>query len=74
MIINKDGMLYTGMAQDVARRLQEHKSRSYLAELLYKEELPDKFQAAKREKQIKGWTRNKKMALIDGDLDLLKRL
>jgi len=28
----------------------------------------------KREKQLKGWTRAKKEALIAGDLDLLKNL
>jgi putative endonuclease len=67
-------MLYTGMAQDLDRRLQEHKNASHLVEFLYKEEYPDKFQAARRERQIKGWTRKKKLALIDGDLELLRRL
>ena len=73
-IINKDGMLYTGIAQDLNRRLEEHKRRSCLVGLLYKEEFPDKFQAAKREKQIKGWTRRKKLALIDGNIELLRKL
>ena len=39
-----------------------------------KEPFPNKFEAAKREKQIKGWTRKKKLALIHGDLDLLRKL
>ena len=73
-IINKDGILYTGMTQDVARRISEHKNKNAAVKLLYKEDFPNKFQAAKREKQIKGWTRKKKFALIDGDFELLKRL
>ena len=68
----EDGKLYTGMTQDVDRRLREHKhkgshftSYNYATKILYKETFPDKHQAARREKQIKGWVRKKKVALIE---------
>jgi len=34
------------------------------AKLLYSEEHPDKYEAAKREREIKGWSRRKKEALF----------
>jgi putative endonuclease len=37
-------------------------------------EFPDIFQAMEVEKQIKGWSRKKKEALIKGDFDLLQEL
>ena len=72
----KNRSLYTGITVDTKRRFQEHQSNGYNPsdKLLYKEPFPDKYAAAKREKQIKGWTRRKKLALIDGNLDLLKKL
>lgn len=68
------------MTSNIDRRMQEHQqTHSHIVinaqvELLYKESLPDQLQAVKREKQIKGWTRKKKLALIEGNLDLLKKL
>lgn len=77
----EDGKFYTGITDDVERRFKEHQrqgahftSYNHATKLLYKEPFPDKHQAAKREKQIKGWTRRKKLALIQGDLKLLKKL
>ena len=63
------------------RRFQEHQRKgshftSYnpAVKILYQESFQDKHIAAKRGKQIKGWTRKKKIALIKNDLALLKRL
>lgn len=78
----KNGDLYTGITDNVARRFQEHKSgkgghftKSFIAvEMLFSEGHPDKSSALKREAQIKGWPRRKKLALIQGDLKLLKKL
>lgn len=72
----KNGGLYTGITKDVTRRLQEHKSgkgghftKSFIAEaMVFSEGYPDKSSALKREAKIKGWTRKKKQALIEGDL------
>jgi putative endonuclease len=72
----QNGSFYTGITIDIKRRFQEHqrKENNPAIKLLYKESFIDKHDAAKREKQIKGWTRNKKMALIAGNLFLLKKL
>ena len=67
-----DGSLYTGYTDDVDRRLAVHQSgkgakytRSRLpVELAYREELPDKSSALKREAAIKKLTRPEKLALI----------
>ena len=67
------GTLYTGMTADLERRVSEHKSgliegftsRYYVHILVYYEDFADVFAAIAREKQIKGWTRAKKIALIE---------
>lgn len=58
-LCDRKGQLYTGITTNLSRRMKQHG-----AELLYTKEYPDKHSAAKREKQIKGWTRKKKLALI----------
>jgi len=77
----QDGKLYTGLSDNVERRFKEHQregshftSYNPAVKSLYKEPFLNKHQAAKREKQIKGWTRRKKFALIKDDLQLLKKL
>jgi putative endonuclease len=63
--------LYTGVTNDVARRLGEHRdghsafTRKYrIHRLLHVETTSDIHEALAREKQIKGWTRAKKLKLI----------
>jgi putative endonuclease len=58
-ICDREGKLYTGITTDLEHRMRQHGAR-----LLYSEPHPDRFLAAKRENQIKGWRRDKKMALI----------
>lgn len=67
-----DGSFYTGITTDVERRFNEHKSgvgghytsaRS-VVRVVYTEEHPHRSSASKREAQIKGWTRQKKLNLI----------
>ena len=78
----KNGDLYTGITNNIQRRFEEHVSgkgghftKSFGAkEIIFSEEHPDKPLALKREAQIKGWTRKKKLALIQGDLESLKKL
>lgn len=78
----KDGSLYTGITNNLERRFTEHligKNTFYMKynqpiEIVYKEEFNNILDAEKREKQIKGWTHNKKEALIRNDLQLLKKL
>jgi putative endonuclease len=67
--------LYVGVTSDLNRRLYEHSSGrgdaskfsgKYQTDLLmYFEICPDATQAIAREKQLKGWTRRKKDALIN---------
>ena len=66
------GTLYTGVTSNFDVRLQQHKSgiksgfasKYHCKRLLLLEEFTDIRSAISREKQIKGWTRAKKLALI----------
>jgi len=68
----KDKSLYTGITTDLKRRCKEHNSRvgakSVLGKLpvkiVYSERALDQREAAKREREIKGWPRIKKLNLI----------
>jgi putative endonuclease len=67
--------IYTGVTNDIFRRVQEHKDKTHkgftskynINKLVYYEEYPDIYTAIEREKQIKGWTRIKKITLIEAD-------
>jgi putative endonuclease len=73
IMTNKSGTLYTGVTNNLERRIFEHKhhiikgfTKKYkVTKLVYFEETSDIIAAILREKQIKGWTRKKKIALID---------
>ena len=75
--------LYIGHTNDLGRRELEHRhfhhgakfiKDNYQAfQLVYKEIFDSRTEAMGREKQLKGWTRQKKEALISGNLDRLKR-
>jgi putative endonuclease len=66
-----DESLYTGITTDVERRLVEHKNgkgghytRSRRAvKIVYTEKQADRSSASKREAEIKGWPREKKLML-----------
>lgn len=68
----KDDSLYTGITTNVERRFNEHKegtgghyTRSRgVKKVLYTERYPDRSSALKREAEVKGWTRKKKIVLI----------
>ena len=65
-------VFYTGMTNDLARRIGEHKtgigsrftSFYRVGDLLYFEEYGEVKHAISREKEIKGWRREKKVRLI----------
>jgi putative endonuclease len=73
IMTNVSRTLYTGVTNDLRRRVYEHKhklvegfTRRYNVTLLaYYEATPDVRSAIAREKQIKGWDRAKKIALIE---------
>lgn len=64
--------LYTGITWNLKKRIKEHNTgiRTILkndripVKLVYWEKLDSKVEAAKREKEIKGWRREKKEFLI----------
>ncbi len=72
IITNNSKTLYIGITNDLKRRIFEHKnglipgfSKKYkLKKLVYFEESTDVNAAIAREKQLKGWLRNKKIELI----------
>jgi len=70
---NKSHRLYTGSTVDLVNRVREHKNGSYpngfttrynFDRLVYFECLPSFALAVARERQIKAWTRAKRVALI----------
>jgi putative endonuclease len=66
-------VLYTGVTNDLIRRINEHKngigskftSRYRVYRLVYVESTESVEGAIGREKQIKGWSRAKKVSLIE---------
>ncbi len=67
-----DDSLYTGITTDLKRRFAEHKDRKgggYTSahgakKIVYSEKRPTRSSALKREAEIKGWERSKKLGLI----------
>ncbi len=78
-----DRSFYTGVSNDVERRVSEHneglskKAYTYTRRpviLVYYKGYTDPYYAIAREKQIKGWSRKKKIAMINGEWDKLLKL
>jgi putative endonuclease len=73
IMTNKSRTLYTGVTNDLERRVYEHKQKLVagftakynIDRLVYYEATEDVNSAIYREKQIKGWLRAKKIALIE---------
>lgn len=73
IMANKSKTLYTGVTNDLTRRVYEHKhkmvkgfSKKYnINRLVYFESTGEIESAILREKQIKGWVRWKKIQLIE---------
>jgi predicted GIY-YIG superfamily endonuclease len=78
----RGGKFYTGHTDDLERRIGQHQSglipgftsEHLPVKLVWSEEFPTRYEALTAERQIKGWGREKKMALIRGDWDLVSRL
>ena len=79
-----DNNLYIGQTDNLDRRIDEHIkqlrdgakfTKEHIGfKLVFQEEYQTRLEAMRREKQLKGWTRVKKEALIQGDKLLLKKL
>jgi putative endonuclease len=77
-----DGSYYTGVTSELEKRVNEHNSgfhKGYTPsrlpiKLVYSNRFTHVNEAINTEKQIKGWSRAKKEALIIGDFDFLRKL
>ncbi|MBO4920372.1 MAG: GIY-YIG nuclease family protein [Lachnospiraceae bacterium] len=66
-------VLYIGVTNNIARRIYEHKNKLIdgftkkynVYKLVYLEEMNDVKAAISREKQLKGWKKDKKILLIE---------
>jgi putative endonuclease len=82
ILLCSNGQYYTGSTNNLERRLTEHQNgeganftKKHLpVELLYFEEFQRIDKAFYREKQIQGWSRKKKEALINGQTNELPKL
>ena len=82
ILASQSRVLYTGVTRDLRRRIYQHRqahipglTRKYdVNRLVYFEETTSAISAFERERQIKGWSRQKKLRLIEsvnaGWLDL----
>ena len=69
----RNGTLYVGMTEDIAKRIIRHKGRQAneftakydVLKLVYYEKHKSLEEAVKREKQLKKWRRQWKMVLIE---------
>ncbi len=73
IMTNHSRTLYTGVTNNLLRRMYEHKNKLVpgftqkynITRLVYYEETNDVHATLYRERQIKGWLRRKKIALIE---------
>lgn len=78
VLLCQDGSLYTGISPDPEKRLQQHLSgkgakytRSHKpVKIVYQEKFDSRSEALKREAEIKGWRREKKVRVLK--LSLIK--
>ncbi|MBU7579603.1 MAG: Mov34/MPN/PAD-1 family protein [Porphyrobacter sp.] len=81
MLHCRGGAFYTGHTDDLERRMGEHRSGSVTGftsdrlpvELVWSQDFPTRYEAIAAERQIKGWSRAKKLALIRGDWEAVSR-
>ena len=82
MLSCADGSFYVGSTQNLGARIKTHDDGRGAAHtfkhspfrLVYSERFLSRTDASVRERQLKRWSREKKAALIAGDLEGLKRL
>ncbi|GAB5536093.1 MAG: hypothetical protein Rubg2KO_23420 [Rubricoccaceae bacterium] len=73
IVASRGRRLYTGMTNDLEHRVREHKAgkgsaftkRYKIRQLVYFEMFSSPTDAIRREKEIKGWTREKKLRLVE---------
>ena len=83
ILLCSDETLYTGLTSDLENRIYEHESgavvNSYTysrrpVQLVWSGDFPTYDEAISFERQVKGWSRPKKEALIKDDWDLIHQI
>jgi putative endonuclease len=83
ILLCSDNSYYTGITNDLERRMDEHDNgvnptcytcKRRPLKLVFNERFIEVTQAIAFEKQVKGWNRKKKEAIINGDWHLLPGL
>jgi predicted GIY-YIG superfamily endonuclease len=81
LLLCADGSFYAGHTDDLVRRMAQHESGlgGYTAQrrpvrLVWQQDFATREEALSTELRIKGWSRAKKQALVDGDWERLKVL
>ncbi|WP_228235526.1 GIY-YIG nuclease family protein [Allomuricauda sp. M10] len=83
ILLCADGLTYTGITDDINRRFKEHQEglnnraftfRRRPLQLIFQQEFNDVLQAIYFEKKIKKWSAKKKLALANGNFDLIQIL
>ncbi len=83
IVICADGSYYTGHTDNLENRVAEHKSGALPGcytfkrrpiELVFSKSFPTRDEALTAERQIKGWSRKKKEAMMRGDWVEVSRL
>ena len=77
-----DGSYYVGITQDLSERVERHNAGTAAAwtacrrpvALVHSESFDDLQSAVARETQLKGWSRAKKTAFVEGNVPALKKL
>jgi len=78
-----DGSYYTGHTDDMEARISQHEQGIFVncytykrrpVKLVFVETFETRDEAFTAERQIKGWSRRKKLALIEKDFNRLKYL
>jgi predicted GIY-YIG superfamily endonuclease len=78
-----DGSYYTGHTDNLEQRINQHHTGAFSTcytfnrrpvQLVFSQEFPTRIEALGSERQIKGWSRKKKEAMIRGDWAEISRL
>ena len=77
MLLCDQKTFYIGISDDFKNRFIQHKNKLVIStkkysdhKFVYSERYNTKYEAAKREKQLKGWSHAKKQMLVDGKLGI----
>jgi len=77
MLLCDQKTFYVGITNDLKKRIEERRNKESFftkkfskLKLVYCEKYQSKNEAAKRERQLKGWNKAKKQKLIDGKLGI----